>query len=196
MAVIVKGKYTQVPNVFLNIIPMLDLPCVAKDILWMVIRATYGFHKGWIALHTTEIARTLGCNTAKAWGWVARLVRWGVIVRAKCSLMSTRRKRKPRYVYAINPDVSKWAVFRRKRFYRREQNKAFTDEAIWELGDKYNEMFHSPPDTEIYKQMKELIHYQSPKRIIGLMKKSVKCGESWTELLERLLPSDAIGGTD
>lgn len=194
MPVIIKGKYTPVPNVFLNVIPMLDLPCVAKDILWAIIRMTYGFHKGWVALHTTEIARVLGCNTCEAWGWVARLVRWGVIIRAKCSVKSTRRKRKPRYVYAINPDVAKWAVFRRKRFYRRQQNRAVLEEAVWELGDKYNELFHNPPDAEIYKQLKELIHYHSPKRIIGMMKKTVKCGESWTELLERLLPQ--VGGTD
>ena len=188
MPVIIKGKYTPVPNVFLNIIPMLDLPCVAKDILWVIIRMTYGFHKGWVALHTTEIRKVLGCSSTHAWKWVARLVRWGVIIRAKCSLKSTRRKLKPRYVYAINPDVSKWAVFRRKRFYRQERNEAMSEEAVWELGDKYHELFHSPPDTEIYKQLKELIYYHSPKRIIGMMKKAVKCGESWNEILERLLP--------
>ena len=188
MPLIIKGKYTQVPNVFLNTIITLDLPSVAKDIVWAIIRMTYGFHKGWVILHTREIGRTLGCRQDWTRRWIARLIKYGVIIRAKCFPKTTKRKYKPRYAYAINPDVTKWAVFRRKRFYRQERNESVLEGAVWELGDKYNELFHNPPAAKTYKQMKELIHYHSPKRIFGLMKKTVKCGESWDELLERLLP--------
>jgi len=194
MSVIIKGKYTPTPNVFLNVIPTLDLSCVAKDILWAIIRMTYGFHKGWVILKAKEIARVTGCNQEVARRWVSRLIRWGVLIRAKCSVKTTKRKYKPRFVYAINPNVSKWAVFRRKRFYKQERNESILEETVWELGDKYNELFHSPPNTEIYKQLKELVRWHSPKRIIGMMKRAVRCGESWNEMLERLLPQ--TGGTD
>lgn len=189
-------KYTPVPNKFFNVIPQLDLPCVAKDILWALIRLTYGYHKDWRAFHICEIARIVGCPEKEAWRWFARLVRWGAIIRAKCFIKKTKRKYKPRYVYAVNPAIKKWAVFKRKRFYRESaESDTIPEGSIYLLGDKYERLFHQPPDEALYTELKELLQFYSPRRLIGIMKKSARRGDGWEGVVKRL-STEGIGGTD
>ncbi|MEW6686418.1 MAG: hypothetical protein AB1393_09490 [Candidatus Edwardsbacteria bacterium] len=189
------NKFVQVPKAFFKVILHLDLPCVAKDILWVLIWLTYGYHKEWRPIHIKEIAFLIGCQSDVAEDWIRRLLRWGVLIRAKCSIKKSKRKYKPRYVYAINPTIRQWRVLKRKRIYKDTARPEDIEQALYLLGDKYEQLFHQPPDETLYNELKELLHFYSPRRLLGVMKKSAVQGMGWAGVV-RHLSTQGLGGTE
>ncbi|MBI5573807.1 MAG: replication protein [Elusimicrobia bacterium] len=185
-------NYSQVPNPIFNYLLQLDMSSVAKDIVWLIVRLTYGFHKRWIAVHVYEIANRLGCQPSMIRHWMPRLVKLGVLLKGKYSGKSSR-KYKPRYVYAVNPYLKKWAVFKRAGFYRTLRNDEPLPNELSLLADKYQNYFHQPPDEKMYNRLKSILEiHSSPRNILSVMKKAVRQNMNWKEV-EKVLQCHRVG---
>lgn len=185
------GNYSQIPNPILNYLPQLDMPLVAKDIVWAFIRLTYGFHRHWVVVHNYEIARRIGYQPPLVRAWIPRLVKFGVLLRGRYTGKSSR-KYKPRYVYAVNPYLNKWAVFKRAGFYKTDRNDTPLPDELFLLTEKYQDYFHQPADEKIYYQLRFLLQQHSSKRILGIMKKAYFRQMSW-EKTQKVLQGRRVG---
>jgi len=101
-----KGKYTQIPNKLLELLPRARLSATEYQIILIVLRKTLGFHKreDWISY--SQIEKLTGKSHWAVWNAIRQLVRKTILVR-KTKLGKTS-------VYRINRNTGEWNPLVRK----------------------------------------------------------------------------------